>query len=49
MNCSIGGFCAGGCVIEKETRGFDAICKYEKENFDEFIRTIAIPKLKSLM
>lgn len=49
INCEIGGFCGGGCVIEKKIKGFNRICEYEKRNFDDFIDKIAIPKLNSLI
>jgi len=49
LNCEIGGFCGGGCAIEKQTKGFDSICLYEKENFQSFIREIAIPHIKEML
>lgn len=48
LNCNIGGFCGGGCVIEKETKGFNVICEYEKANYNEFVSTIVIPRLKEI-
>lgn len=47
MSCKIGGFCGGGCVMEKEHRG-EQVCAYEKQSFDDFIERIFKPRLKEL-
>lgn len=49
IHCEIGGYCAGGCKIEKDNYGYEYICNYNKRNFDEFIEKIAIKKIESLV
>jgi len=49
LNCDIGGFCGGGCVIEKQTKDFNSICEYEKTNFKAFIEEVLIPRMKRMM
>lgn len=47
LNCPLGGYCSGGCylssVIDRKKS-----CLYEKENFDNFIKKLIIPKIKAL-
>lgn len=47
MQCKIGGFCGGGCVLEREHRK-EQSCIYEKNSFDDFINRIFKPRLKEL-
>ncbi|MDP9859480.1 radical SAM protein with 4Fe4S-binding SPASM domain [Olsenella profusa DSM 13989] len=49
MHCEIEGYCGGGCVIERSTKGIPAICKYEKENFRLFVDRILVPRVRQLL
>lgn len=42
LNCPIGGFCGGGCVLERAARG-NQVCLNEKKTFNRFIDEIIIP------
>lgn len=45
LNCYIGGFCGGGCVLERDARGLQ-ICENELETFNRFINEAILPNLK---
>jgi radical SAM protein with 4Fe4S-binding SPASM domain len=45
QTCQIGGFCGGGCSLEKASMR-SLICKNEIKNFDRIIRNIVIKKIK---
>lgn len=47
IRCEIGGFCGGGCVLEREYRK-NVACDYEKKSFSDFIERIFKPKFKFL-
>lgn len=47
LDCPLGGYCSGGCylsnVIDRQKS-----CLYEKENFDNFIKRLIIPRIKAI-
>lgn len=47
LSCNIGGFCGGGCVLEREARG-KQICFNEKKTFERFIDEIIVPIVKNV-
>lgn len=46
LKCPIGGYCNGGCLIERNRKDMQEICNYELRNFYGFLREILIPQLK---
>lgn len=40
--CYIGGFCSGGCVLERKAYK-NELCDREKSNFNDFVESLLIP------
>ncbi len=49
LQCPIGGYCNGGCRVERRYRTSDEICEYEKGNFRLFVEEIVLPRVKTLI
>lgn len=47
LSCPLGGYCSGGCYVSKLINQKKS-CLYEKENFDNFIKTLIIPRIKAM-
>ncbi|WP_274969609.1 radical SAM/SPASM domain-containing protein [Lachnoanaerobaculum orale] len=43
-NCNIGGYCCGGCVLEREAKG-EKFCDNERNIFKKFVKTIVLPRV----
>jgi uncharacterized protein len=48
LTCNIGGFCSGGCVLERLCRG-KQMCQYEHNCFEDFVNRIVKSQLKNLL
>lgn len=49
LQCPIGGYCNGGCQVERHFKSAEAICDYELTNFLKFVDCVAIPRIHELL
>lgn len=49
LQCPIGGYCNGGCRVERHFKSAEAICDYELTNFQKFVDFIVMPRIHKLL
>lgn len=49
LRCPIGGYCNGGCKVERQYRTCDEICECEKGNFRLFVEEVVLPRVRALL